>query len=57
MGISYYKQTFARVFSESQELHFVLSGLTLHLASQFGKSSSNHSYGDEKETSRDTHIA
>jgi len=45
MDNSYYKETIKRVFAECQELHFVLSGFTLHLALHFGKSSSNHSYG------------
>jgi len=45
MGISYYKQILARIFANFSKLHFVLSGFTSHLASQFGKSSSNHSYG------------
>ena len=39
------KQFVTVVLKHLPRLHFVLSGFTLHLASHFGKSSSNHSYG------------
>jgi len=43
MIILFYKQIFTRSLVDSPKLNSVLSGFTLHLASHFGKSCSNHS--------------
>jgi len=44
MRIPFHKQILTKVIIDFPKLHSVLSGFTLHLASHFGKSSSNHSY-------------
>jgi len=45
MIIFYYKLPITKELVDFPRLNFVLSGFILHLASHFGKSSSNHSYG------------